>query len=65
MRAKTDHQKSEENSSDSSQNKGPKPLTKWQKYGYIFFGVTMGGLLVTNAILFCEFDSRVPLLLCA
>lgn len=40
----------------------PKPLTKWQKYGYWTFGILFGGSIIANAILFCKngwgFDVR-------
>lgn len=32
--------------------KGPKPLSKWQKWGYVFFGVLFTGSIVANAIIF-------------
>lgn len=41
--------KEEQSSKDSSSKE---PMPKWQKYGYIFLGVLMGGSLVGNAILF-------------
>ena len=34
--------------------KGYKPLSKWQRRGYLFFAVTMVGGLVSNAVLFGE-----------
>jgi len=37
--------------------KGPKPLSKWQKYGYIFFGTSMVAALVGNGIMFCKNSS--------
>ena len=41
--------------------KGPKPMTKWQKIGYITFGVVMTGSLVANAILFGKKYDRFDL----
>ncbi|CAB4068230.1 TIM50 [Lepeophtheirus salmonis] len=56
-----DKARQEESSSSSSQKdqhggeeppKGPKPLSKWEKIGYTFFGVTFVGGLFVNAIIF-------------
>lgn len=41
-------QKSEE----KSEGKPQEPMPRWQKYGYIFLGVLMGGSLIGNAVLF-------------
>ena len=46
----SDEAKKEENRSTDKKDKVPMP--KWQKYGYLFFGVLMGGSLFGNAILF-------------
>ena len=34
--------------------KGPKPLSKWQRRGYIAFVVLLGGGLIANAVIFGE-----------
>ena len=46
--------KSEQKEENKEEAKGPKPMTKWQKYGYVFFGVTFVGMFITNAVLFCK-----------
>jgi hypothetical protein len=43
------------NEESDSEKKGPKQMSKWQKIGYIFFGVFTTGMMVINAILFCKF----------
>ena len=43
-----DETKEDKNTKEESKE----PMPKWQKYGYIFLGVLMGGSLVGNAILF-------------
>ena len=45
-----DQEKKNEDNKD--QKKGPKPMNKWQKYGYVFFGVSMAGLIIGNSIVF-------------
>ena len=44
----------EENKEGGEDKKGYKPLSKWQRRGYLFFAVTMVGGLVSNAVLFGE-----------
>jgi len=47
----TESSKGEEDKKEEKpEDKGPMP--KWQKYGYLFLGVLMGGSLVGNAVLF-------------
>ena len=52
MQAKQAEEKKDDGKEEPKQ--GPKPMTKWQKYGYIFFGVTFVGMFITNAVLFCK-----------
>ncbi len=63
LRAKQEEEKKQEHKDQDKdggqQKKGPKPLTKWQKIGYITFGVLFTGSLVSNAILFCKFKSSL------
>jgi len=48
---KQDQQQGKEEGSDGD-NPKYKPLSKWQKIGYWFFGISMVGALVSNAVLF-------------
>ena len=51
LSAKVAENKKKEEKTDEA--KPPRePMPRWQKYGYIFLGVLMGGSLVGNAILF-------------
>ena len=42
-------------SSKEDAPKGPKPMSKWQKRGYMAFVVLLGGSLVVNAVLFGKY----------
>lgn len=45
----------EDKSADGTEPpKGPKPLTKWQKMGYAFFGLALINGVVMGAIIFCK-----------
>lgn len=46
--------KKDDKGDDPGGKKGPQPLTKWQKYGYVFFGVFFTGSMIANAVLFCN-----------
>jgi len=46
--------KSSEDSSKTEPPQGPKPLTKWQKLGYAFFGLTLINGVVMSAVIFCK-----------
>ena len=37
-----------------SSDKGPKPMSKWQKRGYMAFVIFISGALVVNGVLFCK-----------
>jgi import inner membrane translocase subunit TIM50 len=50
--AREQTEKEEEGGEKKEEKKKAEPLPKWQKYGYIFLGVTMVGSLIANAILF-------------
>ncbi len=51
---KEDEKKSEGQDQKDEAKKGPKPLTKWQKIGYVYFAVCMIGGTITYAVLFCK-----------
>ena len=44
---------------DEGKNKGPKPLTKWQKIGFWAFGIFFTGTVISNGILFCKFSRNI------
>jgi hypothetical protein len=50
--AKEQEKRKEPSGDKEDEAKGPKPLTKWQRIGYIVFGVTMVGSIIVNAVLF-------------
>jgi import inner membrane translocase subunit TIM50 len=46
-------EKEEEGTGEAKEEpKKAEPMPKWQKYGYLFLGLTMGGSLIANAVLF-------------
>ncbi len=58
---KNSEEKKGEEGGSGEEKKGPKPMGKWQKRAYVFFGVTMFGSLVGNAIMFCKFALSIQL----
>ena len=40
--------------STGDDTQGPKPVSKWQKRGYMAFAIFLGGALVVNGVLFCK-----------
>lgn len=52
LQAKAEEDSKKKEQEDPSEPKKPKPLTKWQKFGYIFFGVGMIGSTIVTAVLF-------------
>ena len=42
---------------DNDKKKKYEPLSKWQKIGYIMLGISLGGGLIGNGILFCKYQS--------
>ncbi len=60
QKEKEDKEKSQkQNPEEEGGKKGYKPLTKWQKRGYIFTAVFIGGCLVANIWVFCKFKCTV------
>ena len=49
-------QEKQPNTEETSKNndKGPQPMSTWQKRGYMAFAIFLGGALVVNAVLFCK-----------
>ena len=43
---------SEQKDEGSEKQKKTEPMPRWQKFGYLFLGLTMGGSLIANAVLF-------------
>jgi len=61
LKAKVEQQQQDQQQqSDDQENKGPKPMSKWQTYGYIAFAVLSVGGLVGNGVLFSlpEYDEQ-------
>ena len=58
LKAKVEQQKQDQQQGKEEGSEGDnpkyKPLSKWQKIGYWFFGISMVGALVSNAVLFGE-----------
>ena len=55
MKAKIEEQQQDQKgNSEGGEGDNPKykPLTKWQKIGYWFFGLSMAGGIIANAVLF-------------
>jgi len=52
MAAKVAVESKENKEEDKEENKSKKEMPRWQKRVYLFFGVTMAGLLVGNAVIF-------------
>merc|ERR1719348_1141102 len=48
----SDQTVSDKSESADGGDKKTKEMPKWQKYTYLFFGVTFGGLIVANCVLF-------------
>ena len=64
LKAKQQESEQKKNSSDSQSNdddkdKGPKPLTKWQKIGFWAFGIFFTGAVISNGVLFCKFSRKL------
>eukprot|EP00088_Acartia_fossae_P033603 TRINITY_DN3440_c0_g1_i1.p1 TRINITY_DN3440_c0_g1~~TRINITY_DN3440_c0_g1_i1.p1 ORF type:complete len:423 (-),score=87.63 TRINITY_DN3440_c0_g1_i1:34-1302(-) len=48
----SEKQQSEQKDEESEKQKKTEPMPRWQKFGYLFLGLTMGGSLIANAVLF-------------
>ena len=49
---KKEEKTEEAGSEGKEENKKAEPMPRWQKFGYLFLGITMGGSIIGNAILF-------------
>lgn len=49
---KKEEKTEEAGSEGKEEKKKAEPMPRWQKYGYLFLGITMGGSIIGNAILF-------------
>ena len=56
LKEKSHTNQSTEQPENTGENpKGPKPVSKWQKRGYMAFGIFFCGALVVNGVLFCKY----------
>ena len=56
-KAQKEEDKDNKDKEEEDKKKGPKPVSKWQTYGYIFFAVVVGGGTIVNCILFGKMNT--------